>query len=181
MATLSEQETEIIMTCYKELIPFGGHVAAWPKGKERQAYEQLVGKGLLMKRKFNRGQGIEVYSPTREGIESLSERQVRICRHKLKTHVEMLSGNKRYHHIDNYVYERQHHWYTNIPGKRICMSCWSTTKNQKCPCGANTEHLDVRARIPKRNAKKSEWEQFFGLFKPAVLTDPNWWKNRPLK
>lgn len=94
---------------------------------------------------------------------------------------EAIKRRKRYQHVDDYVYERQMWFYhPRMPGKHICLSCWTTTKNGKCPCGAKTEYLDPRARVPHRRAKRKAWEQFFRLFKPTVLTNPNWWKNRPL-
>lgn len=161
-------------------MPFGGYIAAWPKGSELKIFEKLAAAGML--KKIKRAHQLEVYAPTKLGIDQLSQRQLRKCHYKVKRRLSLCPNIKtRYNHIDDYVFERQSPFYHHIPGKRICLTCWTNTKNHTCTCGNETEQIDPRARIPKRSAGKKDWQEFFSLFKPTVLTNPNWWKNRPLK
>lgn len=53
----------------------------------------------------------------------------------------------------------------------FCPYCLTTTKqNQKCgTCGQFTIAISKRARVPKKDAKRKEWEQLFDEF-PHILS-----------
>lgn len=54
----------------------------------------------------------------------------------------------------------------------FCPYCLITNKqNSKCGnCGQKMIMISKRARVPKKNAKKSEWESLFNAF-PHILKE----------
>ncbi len=53
----------------------------------------------------------------------------------------------------------------------FCKNCYRVGNEMKnCPtCNATTVRLDQRARVPKKDASKKKWKQFFANFFPDLL------------
>lgn len=157
---------------------FGGRVVNHTvlDGNQNE-YEELVALGYMKKAK-RLGQ-IEVYAVTREGFEALSDKMKYRIETQLEAKRREAKANKRFNHIDNYVYERQSPFYHTIENDVFCRRCFFTAKSGTCPnCGNDMNRLDVRARLPRKNASKQKWKEFLEMFQPEVLKNPNWWKDR---
>ena len=122
---------------------------------------------------------LEVYTVTSECWEIIPRNFRSYLKSQLKKKYEEAKERKRTSHIEDYVTERQSPFYHTIANHRFCKSCFNTTKNVICDkCGNDTSYLDVRARVPKKNASKTHWHRFLNRFYPKALYDSNWWKNR---